>query len=139
RRAARRARAPAADRPARRGLPPRLRGGGARRRLRLADHATGDPVSAGDDERRASRTRARRTWALCGALVAGGVLVPAAGASVSPRVTAGLAVCQGFALTTTSPNLVGALGGWSRGTDAWGNPVRIEERINVVTGAGTQT
>ncbi len=75
------------------------------------------------------------TWALCGALVLGGAVTPALTAALSPRLAAALAVCDGFTLTTASPSFLGQLTGWTRGPDAWGHQVRIEEPSATPPGA----
>lgn len=44
-------------------------------------------------------------------------------------MAAGLAVCDGFTLTTFSPQAPGQLAGWTHRGDAWGGPVRIQEVV----------
>ncbi len=75
----------------------------------------------------AARRRRPRVWTLVVAVILGGLVTPLLARALSPRLAAGLTVCDGFTLTTWSPQAPGQLAGWTRGHDAWSNPVRIEE------------
>lgn len=83
-------------------------------------------MSASDDEARARAARCRWGWALVALLVVGGFVTPVVARATSPRLAAGLAVCEGYVLRWghRSPKPLSA---WSHGRDAWGSEVWIYE------------
>lgn len=88
-------------------------------------------ASPSEDETRASsvRRRRRRGWALVAVLLVGGFVAPTVARVQSPRLAAGLAVCEGYVLRSDQLNRVPSLlNGWSHGRDAWGSHVWIYER-----------
>ncbi len=83
-------------------------------------------ASPSDDWTRASSARRRWGWALVALLLVGGGVAPTVARVQSPRLAAGLAVCEGYVLRWGGMRSQ-PLSAWSHGRDAWGSEVWIYE------------
>lgn len=84
-------------------------------------------MSASDDQAGTSAARRRWGWALVALLVVGGFVTPVLARATSPRLAAGLAVCDGYVLRADGLRAPYLINGWSHGLDAWGSRVWIHE------------